>query len=89
MTFLSSIQYPRSWDGLIVSLCFTLALQIDDPFLVDKSITAQHRDIVLALIDEREITLKRLMMTAKMPQNKKSKKCLGMKTMNFPYLAES
>lgn len=40
--------------------------EIDDPFLVDKSITAQHRDIVLALIDEREITLKRLMMTAKM-----------------------
>lgn len=40
--------------------------EINDPFLVDKSIAAQHRDIVLALIDEREITLKRLMITAKM-----------------------
>lgn len=40
--------------------------EIDDPFLVDKSITAQHRDIVLALIDSVKMLHKRLMMTAKM-----------------------
>lgn len=40
--------------------------EVNDPFLVDKSIKPQHRDIVLALIDDRDLTLKRLMITSKM-----------------------
>ena len=40
--------------------------EINDTFLVDRSLEAKHGDIVVALIDNREITLKRLMITAKM-----------------------
>ncbi|KAB0628077.1 LexA family transcriptional regulator [Acinetobacter gandensis] len=40
--------------------------EINDTFLVDRSLKAKHGDIVVALIDNREITLKRLMVTEKM-----------------------
>ncbi len=40
--------------------------EINDTFLVDRSLEAKHGDIAVALIDNREITLKRLMVTAKM-----------------------
>lgn len=43
--------------------------EINDTFLVDRSLEAKHGDIVVALIDNREITLKRLMITAKMSQD--------------------
>ncbi|ANF81895.1 LexA family transcriptional regulator [Acinetobacter sp. NCu2D-2] len=40
--------------------------EINDTILVDRSLEAKHGDIVVALIDQREITLKRLMITEKM-----------------------
>lgn len=43
--------------------------EINDTFLVDRSLEAKHGDIVVALIDNREITLKRLMITKKMSQD--------------------
>jgi DNA polymerase V len=43
--------------------------EINDTFLVDRSLEAKHGDIVVALIDNREITLKRLMISAKMSKD--------------------
>ncbi|WP_336937884.1 translesion error-prone DNA polymerase V autoproteolytic subunit [Acinetobacter modestus] len=41
-------------------------LEIDDPIIIDRSIEAAHQDIVVALIDNKDSTIKRLMITAKM-----------------------
>lgn len=41
-------------------------LEIDDPIIIDRSIEAAHHDIVVALIDNKDSTIKRLMITAKM-----------------------
>ncbi|MEO3357221.1 LexA family protein [Acinetobacter haemolyticus] len=41
-------------------------LEIDDPIIIDRSIEAVHQDIVVALIDNKDSTIKRLMITAKM-----------------------
>jgi len=41
-------------------------LEIDDPIIIDRSIEAAHLDIVVALIDNKDSTIKRLMITAKM-----------------------
>ena len=43
--------------------------EINDTSLVDRSLEAKHGDIVVALIDNREITLKRLMISAKMSKD--------------------
>ncbi|VXA55417.1 conserved hypothetical protein [Acinetobacter proteolyticus] len=44
-------------------------LEIDDPIIIDRSIEAAHQDIVVALIDNKDSTIKRLMITAKMSKN--------------------
>lgn len=41
-------------------------LEVDDPIIIDRSIEATHQDIVVALIDNKDSTIKRLMITAKM-----------------------
>lgn len=41
-------------------------LEVDDPIIIDRSIEAAHQDIVVALIDNKDSTIKRLMITAKM-----------------------
>ncbi|MFR9677487.1 LexA family protein [Acinetobacter sp. SEK570] len=41
-------------------------LEINDPIIIDRSIEAAHQDIVVALIDNKDSTIKRLMITAKM-----------------------
>lgn len=44
-------------------------LEVDDPIIIDRSIEAAHQDIVVALIDNKDSTIKRLMITAKMSKN--------------------
>lgn len=44
-------------------------LEIDDPIIIDRSIEAAHQDIVVALIDNKDSTIKRLMITAKMSKS--------------------
>jgi len=41
-------------------------LEVDDPIIIDRSIEAAHQDVVVALIDNKDSTIKRLMITAKM-----------------------
>ncbi len=44
-------------------------LEINDPIIVDRSIEAKHYDIIIALIDNKEFTIKRLMITNKMSKS--------------------
>ncbi|OEC92718.1 LexA family protein [Acinetobacter sp. YK3] len=44
-------------------------LEVNDPIIIDRSIEAAHQDIVVALIDNKDSTIKRLMITAKMSKN--------------------
>lgn len=43
--------------------------EINDAFIVDRSIEAKHYDIVIALIDNSASTIKRLMITSKMSKS--------------------
>jgi len=44
-------------------------LDVDDVVILDRSIEAKHRSIVVALIDDKELTIKRLMITAQMSKS--------------------
>lgn len=44
-------------------------LEVNDPIIIDRSIEAKHRDIVVALIDNKDSTIKRLMLTNKMSKS--------------------
>ena len=44
-------------------------LDVDDVVIIDRSIEAKHRSIVVALIDDKELTIKRLMITAQMSKS--------------------
>ncbi|MEB3753837.1 LexA family protein [Acinetobacter sp. MD2(2019)] len=43
--------------------------EVNDPIIVDRSIEAKHYDIVVALIDNKDSTIKRLMITSKMSKS--------------------
>ena len=44
-------------------------LEVNDPIIIDRSIAAKHYDIVVALIDNKDSTIKRLMITSKMSKS--------------------
>jgi len=44
-------------------------LDVNDPIIIDRSIEAKHCDIVVALIDNKDSTIKRLMITNKMSKS--------------------
>ncbi|MDM1021567.1 translesion error-prone DNA polymerase V autoproteolytic subunit [Acinetobacter sp. VNK23] len=44
-------------------------LEVNDPIIIDRSIEAKHNDIVVALIDNKDSTIKRLMITSKMSKS--------------------
>lgn len=44
-------------------------LEVGDVVIVDRSKEPRHRSIIVALIDDKELTIKRLMITAQMPKS--------------------
>ena len=46
-----------------------VGLEVNDPIIIDRSIEAKHYDIVVALIDNKDSTIKRLMITKKMSKS--------------------
>ena len=44
-------------------------LEYGDVVIIDRSITPKHRSIVVALIDDKDLTIKRLMITAQMSKS--------------------
>ncbi|WP_168377560.1 LexA family protein [Acinetobacter cumulans] len=44
-------------------------LEVGDVVIIDRSKEPRHRSIVVALIDDKELTIKRLMITAQMPKS--------------------
>lgn len=43
-------------------------LEYGDVVIIDRSIAPKHRSIIVALIDDKDLTIKRLMITAQMPK---------------------
>lgn len=60
-------------------------LEVNDPIIIDRSIEAKHNDIVVALIDNKDSTIKRLMITSKMSKSE-IKEIFGDENQHLPIL---
>lgn len=60
-------------------------LEVNDPIIIDRSIEAKHNDIVVALIDNKDSTIKRLMITSKMSKSE-IKEIFGDENQHLPKL---